>query len=250
MVLIAVAISILIFFTDAEGVYAETPMYGRAVTERVIIYKSPVEHADYAMFSVPLSYYVTIVGEESTFYVVEYQNNSDGFSKIYGYIKKSELNTDNQNPSAPLYYQTSLSVITSSCFIYTKPDDTAETLATSLKEQNLKFYGKIYSSDKESVFYYVKFGNVLGYVPAISCSAPAQVLNPDPLPATEPEESVQPSPSVNADDTAKKTDVFQIVFIAAITVAALIIVYSMFHTGKNKFTPKDNDRYFDEDDEE
>ena len=249
-ILILAALTLFLMNSGALNAYAETPMYGRALSDGVMLYKSPVEHADYALFTLPLSYYVTIVGEEGVFYVVEYQNNSSGYTKIYGYIRKSDLDTENQNPSAPLYYQTSLSVIATSSFIYTRPDDTGDALATCLKEQTLKYYGKVSSADKQNVYYYVKFGSVLGYVPAVNCSAPADVLNPDPLPANEPEEPVQPSPSADSDADGKKTDVLQIVLIAAITIAALIIVYAMFRPGRNKPAVSDKERYFDEDDDE
>ena len=240
IIIAAFAVSLLNWMTA----FADVPLYGRAVDTNAIIYKAPVEHKDFAMFVLPLSFYVTIISEEGMFYAVEYQDSSDGFTKIYGYIPKNALDTENQNPSMPLYLKDELSVLSDS-YIYTRPDTTADAVSSCLKSQSVKYYGNL-SNQKGEIFYFVKFGTVMGYIPSSNCSLLDYELNPDPLPQEElpPEED---GPKEDEPET-QKPEVLQIILIISITVAALVIVYTAFRprTGKPKSL---TERYFDEEDE-
>ena len=226
---------------------AETPAFCRAVTNSVVLYKMPVCHYDYALFCIPYSYYLRIVDREGEFFLVEYQDNTDGFPKIYGYVEESAVSTEYQTPTLPLYPKQTLSVIRGS-YVYTQPNRSAELLASALKDQTVRLYGVFPSKDGEDLFYYVKFGQVMGYLPAEACSAPKELIHPDPILTPSVEPIAEPSETAADPHASEKTvsrgkETIEIVLIVAITLAVLVIVYTMFRPKKPE------SRFFDDEDE-
>lgn len=246
-VFIACICAFCIVFPRPIATRAETPAFCRAVTNTVILYKMPVSHYDYALFCVPYSYYLRVVDQEGDFFLVEYQDNTDGFPKIYGYVEKSAVSTEYQTPTLPLYPKQSLSVIRSS-YIYTRPARNAELLAGALKDQTVRLYGFFPSKDGEDLFYYVKFGQVMGYIPAEACSSPKEITHPDPIlsPSVEPISDPSGAPADDASpakSSSRGKETMEIVLIVAITLAVLVIVYTMFRP------KKPDSRFFDDEDE-
>ena len=246
-VLFACICALCAAFPSPASARAETPAFCRAVTNTVILYKMPVSHYDYALFCVPYSYYLRIVDREGDFFLVEYQDNADGFPKIYGYVEESAVSTEYQTPTLPLYPKQSLSVIRSS-YVYTQPARNAELLASVLKDQTVRLYGSFPSKDGEDLFYYIKFGQVMGYIPAEACSSPRETTHPDPILSPSVEPISDPSATSAVDDSPAKSvsrgkETIEIVLIVAITLAVLVIVYTMFRPKKPE------SRFFDDDDE-
>ena len=212
---------------------AQSPTYLRVTTEGVVLYRTPVSHYDFALFVLPNSYYLRTVEKEGSYYLVEYQDGEEGFPKIYGYVECTALSDEYQTPAAPLYPKEVLTIIKST-YVYTQASISADLLATALDGQTVRLYGKFYSKNGERLFYYVRFGQVMGYVPAENCTAPSGALHPDILITPSVDLPVQgeisPAPSGDSLLTAPptQTDVLQIVLIIAVTLSILVIVYTMF----------------------
>lgn len=229
-------------------VRAETPTYLRVVEEGVTLYKTPVSHYDFALFTLPRSYFLRAIEQEGGYYLVEYQDGEGGFPKIYGYVEISAVSDEYQTPSYPLFPKETLTVIKST-YVYTRPSETADLLATALDGQTVRLYGKCPQKSGERLFYYVRFGQVMGYMPAENCTPPSGKLHPDEMITPSVDAPVngelqpQPSAAVPLPSPLKRTDFLQIILIVAVTVAVLVIVYTMFRPKKPP------PRYFDDEDE-
>ena len=229
-------------------VTAQTPSYLRVVKEGVVLYRTPVSHYDFALFLLPNSYYLRTVEKEGSYYLVEYQDGEEGFPKIYGYVECAALSDEYQTPSAPLFPKEVLTVIKST-YVYTQASENADLLATALDGQTVRLYGKFYSKNGERLFYYVRFGQVMGYLPAENCTAPSGEPHPDAILTPSVDLPVQgelnpaPSQGIPVTVSPSQRDVLQIVLVIAVTLSILVIVYAMFR-------PKRPTPRFFEDEEE
>ena len=247
--LLAVAICILFSAHAASfSVFAaDTPAYCRVLQKNAVLYKTPVEHYDYALFYLPYSYYLPILGKEGGFFLVEYQDGADGYPVLYGYVKQDAVSLDYQSPSLPLFPKETLTVIQSS-YIYTRPSRNSDLLASALKDQSVRVYGSYPEKDSDRMYHYVKFGQIMGYIPAENCSAPFGSLHPDEILPPSSSVSAEPAVAISKDaevpaSSSGTTDVLQIVVIVAVTLVVLVVVYAVFRPKKR------NDRFFGDEDE-
>ena len=70
------------------------------------------------MFELEKSYYLKVVSEQSYFYQVELMDNDNGFVKIYGYVKKTDVTPCDTVPELPLYPAVYVSVTGSNAILY------------------------------------------------------------------------------------------------------------------------------------
>lgn len=218
--------------------------YVRIVTPFVPLYRAPVEHRDYALFYLPETYYLKVIDAQGGFYEVEYQDGENGFPVLYGYVKKDAVSLDYQTPTPPLYQKQTLSVI-KSCYVYATPHENGELLATALQGQTVRLYGAYPDKTGENVFYYVRLGHTMGYLPASVCTPPQNQPHPDPVITPSVSVSTTPSVAVSASPSVqpvKKTEVLKIALILGVCLAVLLALYTAFRPKKTQ------ERYFEEED--
>ena len=215
---------------------AEDIPYARVLKDNVCFYKSADERS--ALFYVPPTYYVKIIGESGDYFNVEYQYSNQYYTALFGYVKKSEVNIAKTMPSYPVYAGAVLRIVANSAEITEKAEDGSPAIASALKEQEVSYYGRVYNGVNKTYYYYVKFYNIFGYVKSQSCSAADIANHPDPLINLETQPSGGSTSGGNGgvnDDNFGSIDAkLQIFLIAAITVPTLFIVYFLFRPAKRR----------------
>ncbi|MBE7090650.1 MAG: hypothetical protein E7363_01920 [Clostridiales bacterium] len=218
--------------------------YVRVINPNVTLYRAPVEHRDYALFYLPETYYLRVIDAQGGFYEVEYQDGENGFPVLYGYVKKDAVSLDYPTPTPPFYEQQTLSVI-KACYVYVSPSENGELLATALQGQTVRLYGAYPDKSGENMFYYVRLGHTMGYLPASACTPPLHIPHPDPVITPSVSVSVMPSVGENVPSQVlpvQKTDILKIALILGVCLTVLLALYTAFRPKKPQ------ERYFDEDD--
>lgn len=240
--------------------------YGRALKDGIILYSDKNTGSDYALFELTKTYYVYIVDKDTPgdFYAVEYQTTDNGYAKIYGYVKKTDIAIWTETVSTPLYPYIYAAVSTTSDLTHTPSSATytgsgqePNTIGILHRNNQLICYGKIYNEAEDRYFYYVR-RNVdqiaqTGYFAADNLSVTLPDAHPDPMPTPTP----SPSPSLQPSSEGPGggggniisggDDTLQILLIAAICVPALIVVYLMFKPSKGRRGRYK--RYYDDEDD-
>lgn len=235
--------------------YAQTTGYGRVLKEGVCLYRNPGLEQPDIMFTLTVSYYVFIldINTAANCYEVEYQDNSNGYVKIIGYVNKQDVSLA-ESPAAP-YYPVIAGRLIKNSFVYQTAGANSQILVSAMLNQNVKCYGSLYNEAEEKFYYYVKLGSEFGYIAgeAIDVTLPSQ--HPDPMPTAAPTAPPQNEATVKPITTGKQNfdltkgdNTLQILLIAAICIPALIIVYLMFKPSKR--SRRNYKRFYGEDGEE
>ena len=82
---------------------ADTVSWVRITQDNTRFYRNPTNMDADIMFELEKSYYLKVVSEQSYFYQVELMDNDNGFVKIYGYVKKTDVTPCDTVPELPLY---------------------------------------------------------------------------------------------------------------------------------------------------
>jgi hypothetical protein len=190
----------------------------------------------------PLSYYVKITGSTDTHYVVEYQENSQNYYVVSGYVLKSELTPELNVPQTPFYASKELSVTAFSTILKksnTSDSSSENTVLTLFQDYKINYYGRLPSVDGGE-WYFVKYQEYFGYVKGTDVSAADIPMHPTPMPTPS-----APAASPSAETTAAPLDgsLMRLILILGISIPAIIIVILLFKPDKSARTaPKSSDR--------
>lgn len=97
---------------------ADTVSWVRITQDNTRFYRNPTNMDADIMFELEKSYYLKVVSEQSYFYQVELMDNDNGFVKIYGYVKKTDVTPCDTVPELPLYPAVYISVTGSNAILY------------------------------------------------------------------------------------------------------------------------------------
>lgn len=218
-----------LFFADTEqGI----PAFVRVRTRNVYFYSSPSTITP--LFALIPTYYLKVTGAEGSFWQVEVLEGGDYHTKLAGYVLASAVESVFTVPDAPLYPQLNIKVETSSATVYSAPSSTSAVLVTALSAQNMGYYGKIITSDRE--WYYVYFKGYMGYVDAANVSAPLIVNHPTPLSEEGPIDIID-EPNPPDPNEIKDLDSLQLALILLIAIPSVIIIIVVI-TPSKKFQNK------------
>lgn len=215
---------------------ADTINWVRITKDCTYFYRNPTNLDADIMFELEKSYYLKIVSEQNYFYQVELMDNSNGFVKIYGYVKKTDVSPCETVPDLPLYPAVYVSVTNSNAILYSACSTASQALCSVFYGQQLNFYGSMTVAN--SKWYFVKAGETFAYINSAFASAPLINPHPTPLPSEvvpPPSEEVQPPESETKEpvQTPQKFDM-QIALIVLICIPAVIIVIVLFIPARAK----------------
>ncbi|MCM1533859.1 MAG: hypothetical protein NC099_04305 [Corallococcus sp.] len=205
--------------------------WARVVKDEVNIYAN--ENCDRIICLLEKSYYVEIVETLDTTFYVTFMQNVSGFSKISGYVRKSEVQTCDVAPLTPYYPTVKITVTADSAQIRFLPLVSSESVVTATNSQALYYYGKINYYGKK--WYYVSCAGVFGYVDSANVSAPIISLHPTPLEIPQPViNPSDPSDTVDEPDTNGNTPTAEILLIVFVVLLAVGLTLALFLPGNVK----------------
>lgn len=168
---------------------ADTVSWVRITQDNTRFYRNPTNMDADIMFELEKSYYLKVVSEQSYFYQVELMDNGNGFVKIYGYVKKTDVTPCDTVPELPLYPAVYISVTGSNAILYSACSTASQPLCSVFYGQQLNYYGSMTVAN--SKWYFVKTGETFAYINSAYASAPLINPHPTPLPG---EETPEPEP--------------------------------------------------------
>jgi hypothetical protein len=193
-----------------------------------MLYKQPTTEQSDRLFILPLSYYVKIIGSTDTHYAVEYQENSQNYYIVPGYVLRNKLTPEGSVPQTPFYASKELSVTTFSTILKKSnvSDSSSEnTVLTLFQDYKINYYGHLPSVDGGE-WYFVKYQGYFGYVKGTDISAADIPMHPTPMP-DPPEPSVSPSAETGGE-TPLDGSLIRLILILGISIPAIIIVILLF----------------------
>ncbi len=153
------------------------------------------------------SYYLTVLEEIDEFYKVEIMQGDRLFPKIVGFVDKSAVEPQKEEPAAPLYPTVSVVVKSSSAGVYFSPLASSQLLVVATNTQNMSYYGKVVD-EADCTWYYVYFNGYFGYVKSDDVTDAKIALHPTPLPQPilPPVAPNTPSTPTETPDTSTSTN--------------------------------------------
>ena len=207
--LLATAILIPFASFKSNGAHAATARYARADAKD--IYFCERRDLNYALFTIPYTYCVEILGAEGEWYYVKYAEDSAMYKALYGYCLKEHL-TPVDKPPENIYLNMPVTV--------TFRTDMPEGSLPVLGEMNVTaaFYGTYYSG--ATAYSYVLYDGKFGYIYGANDDYPLNEIPSD----------------VNQDGQTGKgkpnTKLITVLILVAIASATLIVLYL---TGRRKY---------------
>ena len=122
---------------------ADTVSWVRITQDNTRFYRNPTNMDADIMFELEKSYYLKVVSEQSYFYQVELMDNDNGFVKIYGYVKKTDVTPCDTVPELPLYPAVYVSVTGSNAILYSACSTASQPLCSVFYGQQLNYYGSM-----------------------------------------------------------------------------------------------------------
>lgn len=213
---------------------AESPRYGRILTESVGLYS---DRGEDMKFFIPYSYYVKILSIGEIYTKVSYGYEDSKCPILTGYIRNVDLNLIDYIPTSP-YAVITLTVI-SDGVLFNDSDLSFQKIGVCSGSQ-VYYYGSAYSQDGEDLCY-VCYDGYLGYM-RTSCFSPFSVkLNPDPIESPDDEESQSANEPARKTPSFFRSDTMQIMIIACISIVAISIVYLLFKPQDTRMKSKANE---------
>ncbi len=216
---------------------AQTGGWYRIETDNVVFFKQPIDTDSQKLFLLEKTYYVFAYSSANEFLTVQLFDNTNGFTKISGYVKAADVVKCDQPPVAPYYPTEILNVNQSNAVLKTSPDMSAADISAALSGQEVCFYGKAWQN---SDWYYVKYRTDFGYVQKRQLSDLVITPHPTPLPS----ETVPETPDENQTEKPAETNgssPVEIAMILLICIPAVVIVILLFMPQKKpqqkKFQP-------------
>ena len=185
---------------------ADTVSWVRITQDNTRFYRNPTNMDADIMFELEKSYYLKVVSEQSYFYQVELMDNGNGFVKIYGYVKKTDVTPCDTVPELPLYPAVYISVTGSNAILYSACSTASQPLCSVFYGQQLNYYGSMTVAN--SKWYFVKTGETFAYINSAYASAPLINPPPTPLPGEETPEPEPVEPNTDSEKTEQPSQSF------------------------------------------
>ena len=228
----------LLFLTVPRDTNAITGCWYRIEQEGVVFFKQPIDSDNQKLFLLEKTYYVYALSSTNGFLQAELFDNLNGFVKICGYVKMSDVVKCDSTPVLPYYPTETLTVKQSNAVLKAQPDINGEDIAVALNGQNVCFYGKAWQNNG---WYYVKYQNDFGYVQSRQLSTLLIATHPTPIFVPEPEPT--PDQVIDESELQDSTQTFpaEVILILLVCIPAIIIVFLLFmpqKRGKQPYVPK------------
>ncbi|MBE7088382.1 MAG: hypothetical protein E7370_02505 [Clostridiales bacterium] len=188
--------------------------YGKAESKNVYLCSKPDEA--FAMFTIPYTYCVEILGEEGDWYRVKYAEDSGIYRAVYGYCQKGQLTLLYERPQTVYLYKP-ITVTYSANLPSTNLPVLGEITVTAA------YYGAFYQGP--AAYSYVLCEGTYGYIVGANDDYPLIYDTPDtPAQGETPKQEEQ-------YDIGLLVGVFLVIF----SVVALLLLF--FGNRKKTFTP-------------
>lgn len=205
-------------------VNADTPMYTNADTSKITC-------------MLQYSYYLYVLDTLDQYYLVELMDNADGYPKILGYVAIDDVEQCTEYPLLPYYPQATVVVSTNSTAIRLSPLDSASQLIMATNAQTMSYYGYITSND--TLWYYVYFNGVFGYVDSSYVTLDNIDMHDTPLveEVVETEDVLGNADNdILEDTTTSYTTTSEILLIIFVCVLSIVLVVALFVPRKHQPT--------------
>lgn len=199
---------------------ADTVSWVRITQDNTRFYRNPTNMDADIMFELEKSYYLKVVSEQSYFYQVELMDNDNGFVKIYGYVKKTDVTPCDTVPELPLYPAVYVSVTGSNAILYSACSTASQPLCSVFYGQQLNYYGSMTVAN--SKWYFVKTGETFAYINSAYASAPLINPHPTPLPGEETPEPEPIEPNTDSEKTEQPSQSFDMQIALIILICILM----------------------------
>jgi len=154
-------------YSNTDGLsFAENIYWAKIEKQGVEFYAT--EDLSSALFNIPNSYFVKLLGEDENFYIAQYQD-------IHGYVKKSDVTPMDGTPAVPYFQEDFRAFIPTGTGLYTKTEmnESYKIATIPYLYEELIFYGSILGDtaipDKSNEWHYCKFQDEVGYVYSAFC---------------------------------------------------------------------------------
>jgi len=207
----------IILFPSGGGAYADAPQTVKTYAYVDLgseVYFCNAKNEESALFIIPQTYCVQILGREDDWYYVKYAEDNGIYRAVYGYCPTSDLVLTDE-PLENLYLHYTITVIYRS--------DSATSLLPGLKDIEITaaYYGA-YTVGKTTCSYVLCNDN-FGYIPDTVDDYPLNKL-PD-------SQTIAPAPEPQSNNT-----LITALAITGIAAAAIVILY---FTGRKPKSPED-----------
>ena len=219
-------ISLIFLFIPCQASATSGSWY-RVEQDNVVFFKQPVESDNQKLFLLEKTYYIYSIASTNGFLQAELFDNTNGFVKICGFVKLSDVVKCDSPPVLPYYPTEILTVNQSNAILKAQPTANGQDIAVALNGQTVCFYGK---SCQSSEWYYVKYQNDFGYVQSRQLTTLLIATHPTPIPLPEPpvdEEQLIEDQEERANEQSK-TFPAEAILILLVCIPAIIIVLLLF----------------------
>lgn len=205
-----------LFHTPIAARANETQVYATAKYEDAYFFAKPDNLS--ALFILPFTYCVEVLGERGEYYYVKYADDVGNYQAVYGYCLKEQVQLLDDKPKTT-FLQMSIPV--------TFKQEVENTTLPVLNQITIDacFYGEYISGGAE--YSYVLFNGQFGYVSG-SVNYPLNDLD-------QTKDAV-----AETTQTSTSTKIITAIYLTALSAVALIL---LFLTGKNQRKPKHNRPY-------
>jgi hypothetical protein len=204
---------------------ADTYTWVRIMDDATNLYTNPSEIK--VTLVLEKSYYLRVLDTLEQFYQVQLFDGANGFLPITGYVLKDKVALCDTIPLSPTYPTVTVTVSANSTALYFSPLNSSQMLIVATNTQQMNFYGRIQQND--ITWYYVRYGNVFGYVDSRNVTAPMIALHPTPLPMPEQPPVDEPANTEPSEEpTATKVsaaEILMIVFVAFLSVGLVLALF-------------------------
>ena len=217
-------ICLLILYLPHEA-SAVSGCWYRVEQDNVAFFKQPIDSENQKLFLLEKTYYFYAISSSNGFLQTELFDNLNGFVKICGYVKTSEVVKCDSTPVLPYYPTETLTVKQSNAILKAQPDINGEDIAVALNGQNVCFYGR---SCQNQDWYYVKYQNDFGYVQSRQLTTLLVATHPTPLVIPEPPVEEEQIVEEETPEQTSQTFPAEVILILLICIPAIIIVFLLF----------------------
>ena len=216
----------LVLLSFPHNAKAISGCWYRIEQENVAFFKQPIDSENQKLFLLEKTYYIYAISSNNGFLQTELFDNLNGFVKICGYVKQSEVVKCDSTPVLPYYPTETLTVKQSNAILKAQPNLNGEDIAVALNGQNVCFYGK---ACQNSDWYFVKYQNDFGYVQNRQLTSLLVATHPTPIfvPKQESQDDVVVEQTPDEQPT-QQTFPAEAILILLVCIPAVVIVLILF----------------------
>lgn len=230
----------LLFLSLPHNASALSGCWYRVERDDVAFFKQPTDSENQKLFLLEKTYYFYAISSVNGFLQAELFDNLNGFVKISGYVKASDVAKCDSQPVLPHYPTETLTVKQSNAVLKAQPDVNGDDIAVALNGQNVCFYGR---SCQNSDWYYVKYQNDFGYVQSRQLSAllvathPTPIVIPEPTPPDD-EQTIEKTDTPQQPTQSLPAEAFLILLICIPAIVIVLLLFMPQKKVKQTYVPK------------